>query len=113
MRLDVSVDKPYNVCPHCGSYRNKISDTRNSSDGSTRIRTRLCLDCNEKWRTAEVNVEEINYLKTGYKDLYGQETKNKIIDTLKAVDTVKGQVSTLHNQVNELNNTLSDLKDVL
>lgn len=41
------------VCPKCGSFSNKIFNSRETEE-KFRIRRRKCLDCENRWTTVEV-----------------------------------------------------------
>ena len=47
------------ICPKCNSYRNSFaSDSRVDADG-IRIRTRECKNCGHRWKTAEINYQDV------------------------------------------------------
>lgn len=41
------------TCPKCGSQQFKVLDTYDINGGRQHRRRRICLDCGEKWWTAE------------------------------------------------------------
>lgn len=41
------------ICPACGSFNNRIINSRENYD-KFRIRRRECLDCSNKWNTEEI-----------------------------------------------------------
>jgi len=48
-------------CPGCGSFDDKVVDSRQSEDGSTIRRRRACLDCQHRFTTFE-RLEEVPLL---------------------------------------------------
>ena len=40
-------------CPYCGSKNLKVTDSRDSKDGTEIKRRRECLDCHKRFTTAE------------------------------------------------------------
>lgn len=41
------------VCPNCGSYNNRVTNTRESVNGF-KVRRRTCITCDNRWNTTEI-----------------------------------------------------------
>ncbi len=107
-KLDISVRRSVFKCPACGKFDNGIIDSRDSLDASTKVRTRSCNVCRERWKTIEISVEEYENLKNGFLDrLYKGELKQKVQALDKRVSELKGTLQGLSLDTAALKNLTS------
>ena len=57
-------------CPECGTWENKVIDSRTSIDGYIEIdyyirRRRICHSCNKRFTTIEITLKTFNQLMKG------------------------------------------------
>ena len=50
------------VCPNCGSYQVKVTDSRLVGDEQKQRRRRLCLSCNVRFTTVEICLDQLKEL---------------------------------------------------
>ncbi len=96
-------------CPVCGQVdRDKVIDSRPSSDGCSVRRRRECLECGKRFTTYE-NIETLPLIVIK-KDL-SRETfdRNKILNSIiRACDKRQVTLSQMDNIVSEIENTLQN-----
>ncbi len=95
-------------CPFCGSFDNRVIDSRESKDGLTIRRRRKCLNCNKRFTTYE-RVEEIPYMvikKDGRREPFD---RNKLLHgLLKACEKRPISVKRLEKIADEVESMLQE-----
>ncbi|MCP2519792.1 transcriptional regulator NrdR [Candidatus Aminicenantes bacterium AC-335-A11] len=98
-------------CPFCGSFDNRVIDSRESKDGLTIRRRRKCLNCNKRFTTYE-RVEEIPYMvikKDGRREPFD---RNKLLHgLLKACEKRPISVKKLEKIADEVESMLQEKPD--
>lgn len=46
-------------CPHCASTQVRVTDSRPVDQGASVRRRRLCMTCNHKWITFEIDADQL------------------------------------------------------
>jgi len=95
-------------CPFCGSFDNRVIDSRESKDGLTIRRRRKCLNCSKRFTTYE-RVEEIPYMvikKDGRREPFD---RNKLLHgLLKACEKRPISVKKLEKIADEVESMLQE-----
>ena len=95
-------------CPFCGSFDNRVIDSRESKDGLTIRRRRKCLNCNKRFTTYE-RVEEVPYMvikKDGRREPFD---RNKLLHgLLKACEKRPISVKKLEKIADEVESMLQE-----
>jgi transcriptional repressor NrdR len=73
-------------CPACGSFDDKVVDSRQSEDGTSIRRRRACLECNRRYTTFE-RLEEIPLVVTKRSGDREPFDRTKIVDGLRLATT--------------------------
>ena len=73
-------------CPACGSFDDKVVDSRQSEDGLSIRRRRACLECNRRYTTFE-RLEEVTLSVTKRSGDREPFDRSKIVDGLRLATT--------------------------